>query len=304
MQAELKSRITTAVERIPVELGRVAPRLAELVREWMVELARGQEPVEYFDARGRFPIFELPWWLSRQIGVDRDETLQRSLAYSTVNGYYYVRLVDNLMDGNSTVERDLLPAASFFHTEFQSSYQHLFPSNHRFWEFFRHTWFFSSECATRDAALESIDRTSFEEVCARKICAAKIPLAAVCYHSGRDQLLEPWGEFCDRLGCYVQMMDDLVDWQQDADLGNRTYFLSEGARRRRNNEGIRGWYVREGFAWAVASLDEWMVELRNMATDLGSDVQRYLDMRDALLREHQTKLEAGLRALNRLGSLL
>jgi hypothetical protein len=296
--------ITEAVSRLHTELEQVAPYMAQHISQWMRQLSGTAQPEDYFKHPLAFPALLLPWWLEKTLCQNPDVALQSDLAYSTINGYYYIRLIDNLMDGHATVELNLLPALGFFHTQFQAAYQPYFTHSHPFWNFFSTVWFHSGEIAMRDANLTDIDEAQFELVVAQKVCAAKIPLAAVCYRYEQPQLIEPWSQFVDLFGCWHQFLNDLFDWHKDYTNQTRTYFLSEAERRRQTHEPVVGWVIRAGFEWALKKLQLWMSALKILAADLRSpDLVAYLDTREAMLLKQQEEVAEGLQNLAKLISL-
>jgi hypothetical protein len=281
-----------------------APYLASQVTPWLTQLSGTAHPEDYFKHPDAFPALLLPRWLERAVADTPDHALQSDLVYSTLNGYYYIRLIDNLMDGNATVELKLLPALGFFHTRFQIAYQPYFAANHNFWHLFTRVWFHSADVTSQDANLYDLDAVQFEQVAARKTCAAKIPLAAVAYRYDRPDLIEPWSHFVDRFGAWHQLFNDLFDWHRDAVQPACTYFLSEAERRREPEEPVAAWVAREGFAWAIDKLRAWLAGLKGLATPLQSpDLLTYLDLREKRLNERQKAVEGGLKDLARLLAL-
>ena len=300
----LSQIITQVISRLQVDMAQSAPFMAQNVSQWLTQLAGQAQPEDYFKHPLAFPALLLPWWAEQSLGQQPDIAFQSDLAYSTINGYYYIRLIDNLMDGHATVELKLLPALSFFHTQFQGAYQPYFTASHPFWAFFTTTWFHSGNAAMQDAALIDIDAPQFEQIAAQKICAAKIPLAAVCYHYERPDLLEPWTNVVDLLGCWHQMHNDLFDWHRDEARQSCTYFLSEARRRRNPDEPLAAWVAREGFAWAVEKLQTWLQILQERARDLQSPaLVTYLDSRKTMLNEQQANIAPGLQSLAKLANL-
>jgi hypothetical protein len=266
-------------------------------------LAGGHPAESYFMHPLAFPALLLPWWLEKTLSTPTD-ALQADLAYSTINGYYYIRLIDNLMDGHATIERQLLPAINFFHTQFQMSYQHYFPHNHPFWQLFNATWLHSAEAAMQDAGLTNINQNQFEQIAAKKVSAAKIPAAAVCYHHNRPDSIELWSRFVDMFGSWHQFHNDLFDWHKDMVNHTPTYFLSEAERRKQANESILGWVVREGFEWGIRTLQAWMLNLKTLAGNLGStDTLDYLSTREIMLFKQKDEIAKGLNNLAKIASL-
>jgi hypothetical protein len=300
---ELSNVITAAFSRLYSALEQTGPFVAQPVLSWMKGLANTAQPEDYFKHPRAFPMLLIPWWVEKTL-QDPDASFQTDLLYSTVNGYYYIRLIDNLMDGNATVELNLLPALNIFHSQFQSPYQRYFEHDHPFWEFFISVWFASAEVTMQDASLTDIDRTHFMQVAAQKTCAVKIPLAAACYRYNYPELIIPWAEFVNLFGCWHQMHNDLFDWRRDMQHQTRTYFLSEAERQKRSAETVAGWVVREGFAWGVETMETWMAELKSLARNLNSpDFGTYLEAREAMMRKREEEVTHGLQNVAKLLAL-
>jgi hypothetical protein len=275
------------------------------VSSWMTRLSGTGRAADYFLQQDRFPLLPLPVWLERSIRGRANPKLQRELVYSGINGYYFVRLLDNVMDGHDTLERKLLPAAAVFHAEFHGAYQRLFVSDHAFWHEFRRTWFAAAETLVRETTLEAVDERAFDEICARKMDAVHIPLAAVCHLHGRLDLLPRWSQFCRRLGAFEQFQDDVFDWHRDASSGQRSFFLSEAERRRRPNESRSQWVVRQGFGWGVDRALARIGALRRAARALGSvEAGRHVERRAAHLARRRAALTPALRALAKVAAAL
>ena len=299
----LSQTLDAAVARICETIQQTMPLAGSDVIAWMRQLARGEEPAAYFHHLRGSPMFLFPWYLEKHILPEPDPSLQFDLIYSTVNGYYWIRLIDNLTDRQSTNEMELLSALGFFHTEFQRPYQKYFQAEHPFWDFFASTWFHSADVTMKDLRITDLDRQQFIQIAAQKICAIKIPLAGVSYVYSRADLIPAWTSFVDLFGCWHQMSNDLFHWYEDSSLGTPTYFLAEAARQKRPEESVPDWVTREGFVWGSGVLDTWMQELQLRATELQSrDLSDYLIFRDDLLRrEVEETLEALRLAANLKG---
>ncbi|MGD8496569.1 MAG: class 1 isoprenoid biosynthesis enzyme [Gemmatimonadales bacterium] len=286
-------------DRLAAELGSRAPRLGEIVRHWTTGLSPGDRPEEYFTYPSAYPIFLLPWWLERSLAPPDDPGFMADIVESTMCGYYHIRLLDDLMDGEATGEIGLLPAAGIFHERFQSSYQAHFPAEHPFWEIFRDEWFACAEATVLDHRLTEIDLPTFVDVSARKMRAALIPVAAVCLHHGRAALVDRWRPYCDLLARCVQMTDDVFDWHLDLRRANgTTYFLSEARRRKRTTESISAWVLREGWEWGVSRTRDWLCELRGLASQLDCPpAALHVERRLATLDERHAALAPGHAAL-------
>jgi hypothetical protein len=282
-------------------MGQAAPVMAHHVSRWMQYLSGTTQPENYFKHPQAFPSLLLPWWLEKSISDQTDLPFQATLVYSTINGYYAIRLIDNLMDDQATVELNLLPALNFFQTQFQAAYYPYFGADHPFWNAFNAIWFHSAEVTLQDATLTDLDACQFEQISAQKVCAAKIPLVAVCYQRQRPDLIEPWSRLVDLLGCWHQLINDLFGWHRDYACQIHTYFLAEAERRREADEPVAGWVAREGFDWAIGKSHGWMSALKALAGQLhSSELLTYLETREAMLIRQTQEVAAGLETISKI----
>ena len=156
-------------------------------------------------------------------------------------------------------------------------------------------WFEAGEITLRDGLLREIDFDSFVNVSGKKVYAARIPCAAVCYRYERLDVLEMWRPLYERLEPWHQMYNDVFGWLGDLQNQTPTYFLSEAQRRKQPNESVAGWVAREGFAWAADLLKMWLAELQAIAATLNSrDVEAYLAFREALFQKHSAEIQTRL----------
>ena len=288
----------TAVNRLEQELVASMPGLSVPVRAWMRSLAMGSEPAEYFLHPQAYPLLQIPSWLLDKSGAGAHDRFRGDLVRAAVSGYYYLRLIDNVMDGDETVERDILPAANFFQVQSQLPFRDHFPHGHVFWDDYHHWWFQFAEATWKDAATTEVDREMFERVIALKTCPEKILVAAAAYYSDRPEWIDPWMTFSEAFGCWHQMRDDLRDWIADHRYGRTTYLLSEAHRRMSAGETVPGWMLRTGFEWAVDTLDGWMQAARTSAAALESGkVENYLERLAAATDRSHAQIRSGFAEL-------
>jgi hypothetical protein len=303
--AELRAIIKVAFSRLHLRLRSAGSSLCLPTIEWMRSLSGGDEPERYFMHPFAFPMLLLPWWLEHVIRGDPESDFQTDVTYSTLNGYYFVRMIDDLMDRDRPPAAEVLPALVFLHTEFQSSYFAHFPNGHGFWSDFSAVSFASAEMASRDASLTDLSRAQFLAVSSRKVAGAKVPIAAICHKYGRPDLLVPWFELVDRLGRWHQMLNDVLDWSRDLDHQRHTYFLSEASRRRGPTVSVAEWVVGEGLKWGSQQVERWADELAAGAQELGSPaLVRYLEQRRTAADVHWRSLIANLEPLQRLAATM
>src|SRR5215831_18147916 len=294
---ELRRIVDRACARINTELSRRAPFLGQQTTMWMAHLSPTGKAPEYFLQPQSFPLLHLPWWAANSFTSEPDLKFMSDVIYSTINGYYYIRLLDNLMDGHGTIETDILPATAFFHTEFQAVYHNYFRASDPFWEIFRSAWFASSEAVTREVHLNRIDKTTFEQVAVGKLTAAIIPVAAVALRYRAKQHLRSWEEFTLALARFSQIEDDLSDWHHDLRHGKASLFLSE-ASRQKGLESISAWVVCKGFRREVEKLGRELSSLRDLAGRLHSPaVVHYLDVRRTMLETQKANIEEAFRVI-------
>ena len=295
LDSALSMCLDRAIEQVGARCRQSAPASAQALVDWTWRLSPTGRARDYFDG-GRAIMFLLPWWLEQRVRANPDVDFHELLTESTVNAYYFVRLIDNVLDENAAEERDLLPLLGILHANFYRAYTRLFPAADPFWDYFDRYWDGTMEAALRDKRLGEISSNDFTGIVARKTSGIKIPLAAVCCRYGRLDLLEPWCAFYDTLACWQQMLDDTFDWMRDLQHGNSTFFLSEGNRQKRAGESIAGWVVRGGFAWAIDRLSSMMQDARGCAAQLESPaLLRFLEYRDAEVREYAARLTQPLK---------
>ncbi len=303
--AELNDVVMRAFSRLRQRLQMAGASLSARTVEWMHALSGGDRPETYYVHPFAFPMLLIPWWLERVIRGDADRDFQTDVAYSTLNGYYFVRMIDDLMDAEPRPAAQVLPALVFFHTEFQHAYFAHFPHRHGFWRDFAAVSFASAEMASRDAGLLDVERAQFLAICSRKVAGAKVPIAAVCHKYEQAELLAPWFDLVDRFGRWHQMLNDVLDWSRDLDHQRHTYFLSEAIRRKERTESVAEWVIRDGLSWGRGELDQWADELAARARELGSpDLVGYVERRRRAAADHWEQLTPSLASLARLASAM
>ena len=289
------------LQRILADLRRRLPASSAEIAAWL-EQVHHAPPAASFLTPHAFPLLLLPWFLEKAIQPsDPDLKFREDVVFTTMNLYYYLRFIDNIIDNDALSDVRLLPALSFFHVNLQTPLQKYFDSGHPFWEFFLRIWLHCADVTIADCSRTSFDAEEFVAIAAKKTSAAKIPLAAVCHRYGRQDLIEPWVDFHDVLGCWHQMWNDLRDWTADERNGIATYFLSHARQAKGPNETIAEWVIREGYDWGLTTLDGWMRDMKDRATALRSpDLVEYLTRRDALERRRHEDIRSGLRNLGKL----
>lgn len=300
----LRHAIAAGVRRICTEMDVSMPLTTSHVKKWLAYLAASEQPEAYYLRRGDLPMFLFPWFLEKA-QVKSDTAFLNDRVYSTINGFYYIRLLDDVTDRHAMNELGLLPALGFFHTQFQSPYFKYFGADHPFWDYFRSIWFHSADVTMRDLRFSKVNRTQFIQIAAQKTCAVKIPIAAVAFKYGLEDTLEGWSKFMNVYGCWHQMANDLFHWHEDLSLNTSTFFLSEASGRKRRRETIPDWVVREGFDWGLEILNKWMEQAQERARKLEcADLLHYLQYRSERVQREASTMRESLQTAAKLRGLL
>jgi hypothetical protein len=234
-----------------------------------------------------------------------NDQFQHDLVYSSVNGYYFIRMLDNVMDGHGTAEKELLAMSAFFHLEFQSTYQRYFEARHPFWTSFQKYWLQAADAVSRETQVRQMDFRGFQEIAVNKLAAGKIPLTAVHYELKQRTNLGGWLAFFDRLAEWWQFADDLMDWHRDYSRGACTYLLCEATRRKQAAESVHDWIVREGFQWGIDTLTQWMRDLESGVVELKSEAAfDLIHDRAGMLDEIAGSMLPGMQALQQLAQAM
>jgi hypothetical protein len=287
-------------QRLEAELCRLAPRLAQHVMAWLRRIY-GPDPATAWIRPRAFPLLQLPRWLATSLDGVADAAFQADLDYSSVNGYYLIRLIDNVMDGDGAGEAKLLPTVTFFHSRFQGVYLRSFPAGHAFWQAFDATWTEYADQTVRDGFLQEVGEREFREIAGKKFCAAKIPLTAVALRSERIEALPLWHALVEALGRWHQMANDFFGWHHDREYRIPTFVQTSADRMRLTGESPASWFAREGFDWGVAELEKLRQEVREAASAIASpELHRYLAGREVAFK---TELETAAQAVQALRAL-
>ena len=296
---QFKDLMNSAFDKLFRQLKLDMPLIAPKLHGWAKDLGGTENPADYFLHPVAFPLMLLPWWLESQLREQCNTSFQEDLMISNASLYYYIRLVDNVMDGHATIEPKLLPAAGYFVDKFHSIYHSYFETDHPFWDFFSRTWGTFCDVTAADAQLSDVDEQTFNTLISRKVSAAKISVAAVCHLYDHAELIPQWDEWIDMFGCWHLFREDLFDWQQDLQLGAVTYLLSEARRKKRDKEVEASWMAREGLDWAMDQLKVRMERMYQM-TFVSPEVTAYLQSREKEVIERRERLRPAFEFIHQL----
>jgi hypothetical protein len=292
----LTPAIHRAADALGAAIARELPTLAPRALGWLRALTTTGRPADYFLHPRRFPVVRLPWWSVE----DRppDPALLDDVVRGTMAGYWYVRLVDDLVDREPRTPVEVLPLAAFLHLEFEGAWRRHFPAESPFWPVFRARWL-----ALADSTAPAADDPGPDALVARAaatIGAVVIPIRALTLAAGVPARFGPWAAAAEALARAEQLLDDLTDWHTDHERGQPNVLVALGAREV-GHAAVPGWVAREGFrrglGLAAAALDR----AAPLVAALGSEgLDGFLAARRAALAELAADTAAGLDALEAL----
>jgi hypothetical protein len=259
--------------------------------EWLADRFAGHSLTEVFLDPRAYPVVSLPWWAT---AGQPDAEMHRALAASSMAGYLFIRMVDDVSDGDHRVKGSVLPTLGFLHSEFERPYHSWFPVDHEFWQVFRQRWYGAASTTATDLGYASVSRLQFEEVAARKTQAAVVPVAAALWGSGRPELVAPWERFIDMFGRWHQFQNDLKGIERDEASGNATYVLTT-ALAAAEKLSPRAWLWTAGSGWAKRELGAFEEQARSAAQMLDcAALTTYLESRFSAWRHTFERVQSSL----------
>lgn len=298
----LERHVREAASELERDAIEALPSAGPALVAWMRSLAPGGDVAAYYLHPIAFPMLRFARWLDEDLDGSVDESLQAELVRSTIAGYAFIRLIDDVMDTSPRARPDLLPALAFLHTRFDAPYRRLFGDDPRFWAEHGAIWAASADATIADVHVGELDEDGFLRIAAGKVGAGRLPLLAVARRHGLDAIPARWERVHARMSAWHQMYNDTFDWAEDLARGACTYVLSEG--RRASESDVPGWFATEGLAWAVSRLDAWMADMQEVASEIrATGLRVYLDARTEQVRRIAAELAPTLHVLAELSSV-
>jgi hypothetical protein len=299
----LEEFVSNALLRFEANLNAALPRTAPQLRRYLQGVPAWPEHV--FAVRN-YPHFLLPYWFSPSANRIADVEFQTDLIYSSLNGYYSVRLCDNIADNDSPPElRKLAPCILYFACEAIRPYRKHFSATDEFWHSLDTFLALQAEASAADSFLKDVGTETFASLSSRKFTGTKIPMSAVhCRYPALKRSFEQWLLFVDCLSNFAQFNNDFFDWRHDSIYGIVTYISSEW-RRQAPGASITEWFLREGFDWGVGELKLRFENVRLRGEELGNEaVVAWLIARRRALDDDIGRVLAGLNVLKTFGRVI
>jgi hypothetical protein len=214
---ELPQQLAAHQRRLDADIAEKMPATSGLWQRRTTALAPGADRTAYFLDLAAFPTVLLPRWLA----PDAAPALHRDLLASSLAGYWAIRVVDQITDGDHLEDRQLAPVLGLLHARFWRPYHARFaPDDSAFWEPALRWWTGSADAAVAEA---SAPVHALPLLAQRKTGAVRIPLLALCRAAGAPSLPPTWEAVVDRLCTAHQLHNDWTDWRRDRAAGQRTW---------------------------------------------------------------------------------
>jgi hypothetical protein len=269
--AELQAILVQSVARLRGELLRFCPLSAATAEAWIMRQNAPDSPeISFRRLKSHFLL--IPRFLELHIRGTTDPVFQRGLVWSSLNAYYFARLLDNVADGQSPADAPLLPLAAFFHCNFHAAYTGWFEPANPFWDCFRELWMGMADATVSGSRRTAFAEAELERATVGKIAAVKIPVAAVCFRYGRPDLLGGWFDFYDAFCCAHELLDDVIDCFSDLAAGRPSFLLSQAGRDKLPGETIESYLIRAGLGRGYAAISAWLAEAQKRSERLESDL--------------------------------
>ena len=201
-------------------LERFSPQLVEAGRRVLNRIATPNWTLEWY----------LPRWLGDAFGLPAD--LTQTLVLSNVYGLSYVRLQDDLVDGEVdrvSWESTILLAAALHHL-WMSQYVQLFAGTSPFWRYFEEFMAQWLRATLRSNEPPAIDFQSYREEnflrLAERGAPLKICCAGACLLASRRELIAPLTSAVDHFLVSAVLLDHAKDWADDLAAGRYNVFVA------------------------------------------------------------------------------
>jgi hypothetical protein len=213
------------------------------------------------------PVFMFPLWVEQSLSATQDVDFQYELAYASIALYFYVRILDDAMDGHFE-SGSLLPLLTSLFAHCTHALQNLFPHGDQFWAYFHKLIDLATEGMVVDFTATDLGSEDFCRLAAQTFYCALIPVAAVLCRYKRCDQFERWSELWHAFSAWNQMQDDIRDWYMDQKNGLCTYLLSQAQRIKRKDESVEQWMIRDGYRWSMGVLNQFAKRVREIAAEL------------------------------------
>jgi hypothetical protein len=250
--------------------------------------------------------WSLPYWLGQAFGLPDEET--RALTAANVIGLAYVRLQDDLVDGEPGIEAGgtgPLLATALYHLWLES-YRPLFEAASPFWRSFDAyllQWLrgtLHDRLGMPGAGVKMVNEAQALELAARG-APLKVGATGACLRASREQDVRAAELTIDSLLAAAVLLDHAQDWREDLAAGRYNAFVASAARREDkigDEGGLERAVLAELFLGDAAQpyfalIQRLIGRARTEAQPLACDgLERYLDFFEQSVASHSARLAA------------
>lgn len=212
-----------------------------LVRDAYAEVCKDMEQVsvlrpvclEVWEETVQLPALkefaEFPMLFCSDLGLNNTCALVLSQMYIYLTLFF--RVQDCAIDENNTQHNKRLLCGNIFLAQLMKMLGHFPPEvfdivEKTFLEYSQASFFEISRYSFSKDEPVSLDVLTFDDISflGKKFSPLKIPLAAAVIYSGND-LLNDVDALFDNYGIALQLRNDMIDWKEDYERGQMTYFL-------------------------------------------------------------------------------
>ena len=177
-----------------------------------------------------YPLLSFHFWLLDDLGIPEGRArarLEKHLCLANLFSFAAVYTHDSILDQDTVFDQRFvfLEQALVQHEAFH--FAQLFPEDSPFWNYYQTFWGEYAEASLWEVQLHTrrlapMDREDLWRSAA-KLAPAKLPIAAVALHSGREALLPQLFKMADHLNLIFQARRDILALRRDLFRGTYTY---------------------------------------------------------------------------------
>jgi len=231
-----QAEIDAAWELCERRLGALPSPLDALAARFLRSVAEGTTSHRgYFSGPLAPPLLYLPLWLARRLSTEGALTAHAEAAVTpllagTMQGYFYVRIQDDLLDDPARADPELLLLGNACFAGMVLAYtEALGPRAAAFFQAFDRAFSAFSRLTLAEQRVVRGDgpypEALFEEH-AGKVAFARVPLLAVAALADALHLEPSITALVDHLGVAYGLANDALGWPRDLRAGHRTHLLA------------------------------------------------------------------------------
>lgn len=179
-------------------------------------------------------ILGLPKWVGNSLRLKCSPTVYKSFSLGNLFGTALILLQDKLIDeqetGNTSAGEIIL-SSNIMYYKWIKEYQRVFISSHLFWVLFEKYLeeFTRATIWEKNKHWNKINEFKNDDLIhiGQKYSLLKISAAGICLYGKKNDWINVYSELINYYHIGFQLYDDLIDWKDDLNKKNYTYFLTK-----------------------------------------------------------------------------